>query len=502
MDIRKLAGGVLCVGFDGVAVDERLSAELRELMPGGVALFGRNIVSFEQTRALCVQLRALFGVEPPPIIAVDQEGGRVARLTDGVAAIPAMMALGATGDCSLARRAGAQMAYDLRRCGVNLNFAPSLDLAQVAQNTVIGARSFGSDPRMVARLAGAVADGMRENEIVPTFKHFPGHGSTAEDSHLGLPILALDAQTLQTRDLFPFATLLPQAEAVMTAHIVIEAVDAQHPATLSSLVLTQMLRGELGFAGVCFTDCMQMDAIAKSVGVAQGAVLGLLAGADCITISHSIEIAAQSADAIVAAVESGELPLSRLREAYDRVQRLRWFLASPLAATEAAPDPEVGLEIARRAVTLLRGEHRVNPADTAVISFEGTTQEGVVGVHSLHASLSAMCEAGIQEYHLPLEPALAAVEALIGVIPTNVRQPIILMRRAHIYPEQASAIATLLKAKPDSVLISVREPFDVALFPQARTVLCTYGDERVSLQGLGEVLFGGVIPSGKLPVTL
>ncbi|MEO6912494.1 MAG: beta-N-acetylhexosaminidase [Candidatus Baltobacteraceae bacterium] len=502
MDVRKLAGGVICVGFDGTKIDDTLASALRTLMPAGVALFGRNTVSFEQTRALTVQLRAIFGVEPPPIIAIDQEGGRVARLQDGVSQIPSMMALGACADPDLARRAGRQMGFDLRRCGVNLDFAPCLDLALCAENTVIGTRSFGSDPQAVARIAGALSEGMRESEVLPTFKHFPGHGSTSQDSHLGLPSLDLDAATLRARDILPFATLLPQADAVMTAHIIIQAIDARNPATLSSMVLGGVLRGELGFGGVCFTDCMQMDAIAKSVGSARGAVLALVAGADCVTISHSIDLANESVDRLVAAVESRELPLSRLREAYDRIARLRWFLASPLAPETVPPDAGVGREIARRAVTLLRGTSRVDPRTAAVVSFEGTTQEGVIGIHSAHASLADAAGIDIPEYRLALQPQPDALAAVIGALTEDDLRPIVLTRRAHIYPEQADAISRLIKAKPDAMLVSVREPFDTRCFPQARTAVCTYGDERVSLEGLSDVIFGGVAPTGELPVSL
>src|SRR5579884_1545569 len=280
-DLRELAAGVLCVGFDGTGAAD-VGSVLRRTPFAGLILFGRNVVSPEQTRALSDAIRDAL---PSPIIAVDQEDGRVARLRRGVEELPAMLALAATGDTDLAERAGMQLAFDLRRAGVNVDYAPVLDLMLMRMNTVIGARAFGDDPEQVIRFGDAFARGLRSQGIIPTFKHFPGHGSTEVDSHLDLPAIDLDEQTFRSRDLVPFAQLLPHAEALMTAHIIVRALDAEQPATLSPRILTGLLRGEIGFDGVCFTDCMQMDAIAKGIGSTEGAVEALVAGADCVLIS-------------------------------------------------------------------------------------------------------------------------------------------------------------------------------------------------------------------------
>ena len=295
-DIRALAAGVVCVGFQGTRISSDLEALLRKTPLAGLILFARNIESLEQTRALTDRIRELVR---DPILAIDQEGGRVARLRDKVEELPSMLAVAATGDPDLAERAGAQLAFDLRRAGLNVDYAPVLDLMLMRMNTVIGARAFGDDPEQVIRFGDAFARGLRSQGIVPTFKHFPGHGSTEVDSHLDLPAIDLDERTFRSRDLVPFARLLPGAEALMTAHIIVRSLDPEHPATLSPRILTDLLRTEIGFDGVCFTDCMQMDAIAKSVGPTEGAVLALLAGADCVLISHSTELAVEAVERIV-----------------------------------------------------------------------------------------------------------------------------------------------------------------------------------------------------------
>lgn len=498
MNLRELAAGVICVGFDGQMSDASFEAHLRALPLAGLILFGRNVGTVEETRALTDRLRTFFP-GPDPILAIDQEGGRVARIRDGVVEIPSMMALAATGDVELARQAGAQIAHDLRRIGVNVDYAPVLDLALHRANTVIGARAFGDDPEVVTRFAGAVGEGLERGGVVATYKHFPGHGSTAADSHLELPVVDEAETVLRGRDLVPFAALLPGARAVMTAHIILRAFDGEAPATHASSVLQGLLREELHFPGVCFTDCMEMDAIAKTVGTAQGAVYALAAGADCVLISHQIDRAVEAVDRIVAAVESGALPEARLREAFGRVQTLRAGLQPPVDIAAPAPYPQVGQTIGLRAVTAIRGTLACEASSAAVVSFEGTTTEGVQGTHSLHTSLCAYVP-GLQQLDAPLDPPAEALEKILETLEASGKTPLVLMRRAHIYEAQRRAVERILARHPDAVLVSVREPFDIESFPHARNLGATYGDDAPSMYGLAQVAFGHMPARGTFPV--
>jgi len=498
-DVRALAAGVIASGFDGYDLTPEIAGAIDALGLGGWILFGRNTRTVEQARALTDAIRAHYPPDLPPILAIDQEGGRVARLREGLEQIPAMMAVAATGDAELARKAGEQMAFDLRRVGVNVDYAPVLDLALERMNTVIGSRSFGADPRSAAAFAGAFAEGLESGGMVATFKHFPGHGSTAVDSHLELPAIDVDETTLRSRDLLPFSLLLPRARALMTAHIVARAFDPAKAATLSHALLTDLLRGEMGFRGVAFTDCMEMDAIARTVGSATGAVDALVAGADCVLISHRLSVVREAIDLIEKAVAGGTLSRERLEEAHRRVLELRRGLAPPLPLDAAPPHPGVGREIGRRAVTLVRGEARADASAGVAISFEGTTTEGVQGTHSQHAELQAE---GLEHLYAPLDPDDAATERLCEEVRRSGRRPIVLMRRAHVYAGQARAVERILDGRPDALLISTREPFDAAEFARARDVLCTYGDDRPSIDGLNDVIFGGAAPAGTLPLEI
>ncbi len=498
-DIRRLAAGAIAAGFDGYELTTEIAAGIDELQVGGWILFGHNVRTVEQARELTDAIRARYPADVPPMLAIDQEGGRVARLRVGVEEIPAMMAVAATGDETLARRAGEQMAFDLRRAGVNVDYAPVLDLALERMNTVIGSRSFGADPHRVSRFAGAFAAGLEAGGMVATYKHFPGHGSTALDSHLELPTIDLDEATLRSRDLVPFVELLPKARALMTAHIVTRAFDPENSATTSHAILTGLLRTDIGFTGVCFTDCMEMHAIARTIGSAQGAVDALIAGADCVLISHTLSIVRDAIDRIERAVADGSLALARLQEANARMTRLRRELAGPLPLDAPAPHAGIGREIGRRAVTLVRGEPHAHAAADVVVSFEGTTTEGVQGTHSQHASLDAP---GLAYLLAPLDPDDAAIEELLGSLERSRKRPIVLMRRAHIYAGQTRAVDRILEVRPDALIVSTREPFDAAEVSRARNLLCTYGDDRPSIEGLGDVIFHGVAPAGVLPLEI
>jgi beta-N-acetylhexosaminidase len=509
MPIAELASRVLCVGFSGANAAEAPLEELAALAPGGIVLFARNVVDVASTRALVDAVAAAFGGGVRPLVAIDQEGGRVARLRRGATEVPAMMALAAGGDLGRSERIGGALARDLRRAGANVALAPVVDLATCPENLAIGARSFGDDPERVAEYGAALVRGLQAGGVAATLKHFPGHGATRDDSHLGLPRAEAGAALLRARDLVPFAAgIAAGARCVLSAHVVYPAFDAERPATLSPRVLTGLLRGELGFQGVCFTDDLEMEAIAGSVGTARGAALALAAGADCVLICHSLELARAARAEIVAAVARGDLPEERLREAARRVDALRAELPGALPIGGGPADgPELALEVARAAVTLVRGTLRLGAErPVTIVSFEGATSEGVQGAHAEHPALNLpLRERRVRSelLRVALEPDAELVEELCRVLELHGERDVaIVSRRAHVYAGQRAAIARLLELFPAALLVSAREPFDVACFPQARNVACIYGDEAVSLEGLADVVTGRLAAAGRLPVAL
>ncbi|MFI6598479.1 glycoside hydrolase family 3 N-terminal domain-containing protein [Nonomuraea sp. NPDC050536] len=316
--MRELVARCLMAGVPGTS----LPAGLLDFC-GGLILFTRNVASAHQVRELTAAARA---ARPDVLIAIDAEGGPGGHLralrsaADSPEGLPGRMgnrALGRADDVALTRRAGAEIGAELAGLGINVDFAPCADLDSRADNPIIGARSFGADPALVARHVVAFASGLESQGVAACAKHFPGHGDTSADSHLELPVASLTPQ-----DLVPFrAAADTGVPMMMSAHVSYPAVDAA-PATLSRTVLTRLLREDVGFGGVLVTDALEMRAISDLHGFAEAAVLALAAGADLVLIAVGDADVAAVNDAVVAAVESRRLPLSRLEEAAARVTAL------------------------------------------------------------------------------------------------------------------------------------------------------------------------------------
>jgi len=502
-ELLALARSVFCVGFAGARIAQAPLAELRAFAPGGVIVFARNVGSPAEVRELLGALRELSPL--PPLIAVDQEGGRVARFgAELVAELPAAMAVAAAGDPSACERLGRLAGRDLARLGVSVDFAPCADLALHADNAVIGNRSYGSDPERVAPFVIAFARGLESAGVAAALKHFPGHGDTVVDSHRGLPTLRADEARLRARDLVPFAQAIAAraARILMPAHA-ITPFDPEQPATTSARVLRELVRGELGFAGLIATDCLEMDAIAAGIGTVRGAVAALTAGADLLVISRHLELAHEAAHAIVAAIERGELPRSRLEDAASRVAQVRGEVAQPAPPIDA--DADEPLAVARRAVTAIRGTPRLaDGKPVTVISFEGVPSEGAATPRAQAPSLSAALRLRrwqSEVMRVALEPDADDLDLLLAHLPSlGDRNFVIVTRAAHRYPAQAAAVNAILATAPDAIVISAREPYDIACFPAARTIACIYGDERISLEGCADVLSGRAHAAGTLPV--
>lgn len=497
-DLASMAHGVIATGFEG---------EPDGAMPpfGAYVLFGRNAGSIDQVRALTDGLRARTSTGlPPPLVAIDQEGGRVSRLRADVEPMPSLMAFGAAGDIELAGRAGEQAAFDLRRAGCTLVFAPVLDLAIEPNNTVIGTRSAGSDPRRVTALCQAYARGLERGGMLPCFKHFPGHGSTEIDSHVALPRVTVDESTLAGRDLFPFAAVAATAPAIMGTHALVSAFDSALPATLSHRIGTDLLRRDLHFEGVYVTDSLEMGALDAYGGPVAAGIAALAAGADLLTISHSVDLAIELARAIERAVGDGTVPLERLGEAYERVLRLRAAASAPLAVDDIAPHPGVGREGARRGITLVRGVSRVDPLSSVVVSFTGGAIAGgaedvTARADDGDARLSRESPV-LQEIECAIDPDDRSEQALLEALAKSERRPLVLARRAHLHAGQARTISRILERYHDAAVISMLEPFDLPLFGHAQHVMAAYGDDVAGIRGLSDVLFGGSMAQGRLPV--
>ncbi|GAB3440753.1 glycoside hydrolase family 3 protein [Phycicoccus ginsengisoli] len=317
-DLARLALAVVQPGFVGETAPSWLLARLEQGL-GGVALFGRNIVDPAQVARLTAQVHE---ANPAALVAVDEEGGDVTRLEHQTGSSwPGNLALGAVDDVDLTQRVGAEIGLSLVAVGIDLDYAPDADVNVEAANPVIGVRSFGSDPALVGRHTAAWVRGLQSAGVLACAKHFPGHGGTRVDSHLDVPVVDV-RDPAHDPALEPFrAAVDAGVAAIMSAHIRLPVLD-DRPATLVPAVMTGLLRETLGFTGLAVSDGLEMGAVARTVGLAEGAVLALVAGVDALCIggdTAGVDTLDLVVDAVVEAVHAGRLPEERLAEAVARV---------------------------------------------------------------------------------------------------------------------------------------------------------------------------------------
>src|SRR5499426_3947818 len=348
--IRRDIGQLLIGSLPGTTITPEMRSLAREFQLGGVILFSRNIEAPEQVAELCHDLQSLSS-ELPLWVAVDQEGGRVARLHAPFTEWPPMATLGRSGDDTLAYRFAAALAEELKAVGITLDYAPVLDIHTNPRNPVIGDRALGDDAETVARLGAAVIRGLQENGVAACGKHFPGHGDTSLDSHLALPIVEHPPDRIRRVECVPFREAIRNEVAfMMTAHILVPSLDEQRPATLSPTIVQGMLRDELGFQGVILSDDLEMKAIADTYSVPDAAVQAIAAGCDGVLVCRHLssertqdaEVQAAVLEALVHAVEDGRIPYKRAEDALSRNRRAKErFLAAPVAPGRSAALREV-----------------------------------------------------------------------------------------------------------------------------------------------------------------
>ncbi len=346
---------MIVAGFDGVSLNPQIGGLIRDCHIGGVILFGRNYETPAQLHRLVRDLQDAALDHPPHLplfVSVDQEGGRVSRLKTPFSDFPPMCCLGEARSEELAYRFGKALARELAAVGINMDYAPVLDVHTNPKNPIIGDRALSGQPEWVARLGSAIIRAFKEDGIVPVGKHFPGHGDTALDSHLELPYVDRSAAGLETTELYPFAQAVRDGlEAVMTAHVVYRAWDEKYPATFSKKILQGILREKLGFDGVIVSDDMEMKAVEDHFPSESLAALGLDAGIDLFLICNNPDKVRPFQEQMLRALDNGGLGAGRADRSVQRSVQLKKRLA-PVPG--GAPDFQSWAESHRK----LAGEMR------------------------------------------------------------------------------------------------------------------------------------------------
>ncbi len=564
LTVEEKVGQIVMVGMEETWLSPALAERLERLSIGNVIFLGRNYVGPDQMRGFTDALRGLATARRVPIgflTAIDQEGGIVARLLNGATVFPGNMALGATRSTQLSMLCSRIMAQEMLQMGLNMNLAPVLDVNNNPDNPGIGVRSYGESPELVAELGVAAIEGSQRVGVMATAKHFPGKGDVTIDSHLDLPTVAHDMERLEKVELLPFkAAIEAGIGAIMTAHVFFPAVEPEPllPATLSEKVLTGLLREKLGFEGIVITDDLYMGAISKAFGVGEAAIRAIIAGADIALMCHHPEQQEQAIGEILAAVRSGRISEARLNSAVRRVltSKVRFGLleprttgasyeGSPAECCGSAAGRELALDIARRAVTLVRNDEGLIPFKLAGgAGGAGDDAEGAEGAAGESADEDAGGDGGAGAARpmpnvLVVSPDLASLtlvedmeshrsalaKAVRRIVPTaedvvvsqspNEEQiqaaaesargrdlVIVGTNNGHLYPAQAELVRRVAATGSPVVVIAMRNPYDVSTFPEIGTYIAAYGYRDCNLRAAAELVFGRVAPVGALPVTI
>ncbi|PYZ92808.1 beta-N-acetylhexosaminidase [Salipaludibacillus keqinensis] len=512
--------------FNGQNVTEMLP-EIEQLVEeyhlGGVILFAENVVGTEQTSHLVSDYQEAaekFGL----LLTIDQEGGIVTRLQTGTH-MPGNMALGATRSQELATQVGDVIGAELSALGINTNLAPVVDVNNNFDNPVIGVRSFGEDPELVADMGVSYIEGLQQNGVAATAKHFPGHGDTAVDSHLGLPEVPHDKERLLEVELYPFQQAMDHGiDAIMTAHVTFPQIDGSKaisqkdgteisiPATLSRKVLTDLMRDEMGYDGVVMTDAMNMNAITDHFGSVDAAIRAINAGADIILMPVGLE---QVVSGVLDAVETGEIAQEEIDQSVKRILTLK--VERGIFKTYEPTDREeqvqealetigsdahraVEKEVAEKSITLVKNEDvlplELDDSDEIVVvgtSFLGGLASAIEQHHDHVTTLSLSGQSQLtSEQQTLIENA---DQVIIGSYTFNV---------AGSSPGNANmqVFNQILGMKENVVGVGIRNPYDIIGYQDVDAYIAQYGFRDSSFKATADTIFGENNPTGQLPVTI
>jgi beta-N-acetylhexosaminidase len=475
--LAALGDAILIPPFPGTTAPSWLLKALERGL-AGVTIFGANVVG--DTSALTAALRAAAPVEP--VIAIDEEGGDVTRVAYASGSpYPGNAALGAVDDVALTRSVHAAIGADLFRLGINTNLAPDADVFDLDGSAVVGTRSFGADPSLVARHVAAAVSGLQSAGVAACAKHFPGHGSTGDDSHLSVATISGTLAEIRARDLPPFtAAIAAGSLAVMPGHLRVPELTGSLPASLSPAAVTGLLRGELGFTGVVICDALEMKAASAVLGIPEAAVLAVIAGVDLLCLGRDTDEAMYYAvrAALADAVASGRLASARLEEAAARVAALRAWVASARdssgSGSGSASGDGIGLVAARRAL------RRSGPVPAALVD------PLIVEVEPEESIAAGRFRWGFESWAAVkrVDTAAGYGAAAVSILAASAGRALVLaVRDAR---SVLSLVNEVLAARPDAVIVEMGVP---AWTPPAGTAyLATYGASRVCARAAAEAL--------------
>lgn len=515
MSVEEKVGQLLIFGIGGPQVGPIAKGHITKRFVGGVILFDRNIKNPEQVAALTAEIQQVAQETPkgiPLFIGIDQEGGSVTRFKKGATVLPGNLALGATRSISLAKKAGELTAIELAAVGINLNFAPVMDVNTNPLNPVIGVRAFGESSGLVSELGTAYIRGLQQNGVLATAKHFPGHGDTKVDSHKKLPIVTHDKNRIDTVELAPFrAAIEADVAAIMSAHILFPALDSEFPATLSYSILTNILRQQLGYDGLIITDDLEMHAIDARYETGNAAVLAIQAGADMVLVPWTFKKQQRAYNALRQAVKNRKIPEKRLNASVRRILKSKNDsgvfdkqivpvenpdgINSSLSSVGSAQHRDIAQTIAARAITLVKNTSGILPLKT-----EPKEPVLLLSPSRLFSNTFLKAHTDIDQINPVLIPLRVNAKQLVPQLLLS--KPSIIV--AGITNAQQVNLIHQLSQKTDVpiVVVSLGSPYLLGKCPDVACAIAAYDGNYYSLVAAVEVLLGKKQATGKLPITI
>jgi beta-N-acetylhexosaminidase len=521
MTLEQAVGQQFLLTFEGrEAPPKQFLDVLRRHHIGGVVLFRhKNMGSLSELRGLTIALQnaAAESGQPPLLIAADQEGGQLIAV-DQTTPFPGNMALGATGSDKLAYKVGRALGKELSAVGINVDFAPVCDVNSNPLNPVIGTRSFGEDPELVARLSAALIRGLQSAGVAATAKHFPGHGDTSSDSHHGAPIVRHSAKRIRSVELFPFrAAVNSRVRLVMTAHIVMPALNGgsnELPATLSPRILRDLLRRKMCFNGVVVSDALDMDAMEQGPGYVAETMAAVAAGIDLLLFNHDLSRVEPACSNLVQAARRGLLSTDDIHASARRIMVLKnWIKRQPQEPSAVIGCPEhlrLAQEVARKSITLVRdtaGQLPLRIAPEEKIAVATPRPQDLTPADTSSYVKPVLADA-LRRYHPQVDEvsfALNPPSEEIGAISERLAKYDVVVLgtiNAVAHPGQAELVKKLVRQGSRLITVALRMPYDLAVYPEAPTYVCTYSILPPAMEALAEALCGRIPFAGTLPVTI
>lgn len=516
MTLEEKIGQVVICGFHGTTPNDEINTLIKRYHLGNVILFKRNIENPKQLKELTSSLQDMAKI--PLLIATDQEGGVVTRLTEPFTVFPGNMATAATGNPKNAYLTGLIMAKEMRAVGINWDLAPVVDVNDLPENPGIGVRSYSDDPGIVAKFALEFVRGLHEGGVTACIKHFPGKGHSAKDAHLEMPVVDRDRKTLESIELLPYKRSIEFGiESIMPSHVYYPALCEKRdlPATLSDAVMGALLKGEMKFEGVVLTDDLEMRGITNVLSASDAAHLSFKAGADVLMICHTFEEQIKVFEKIEEGVRNGKIPMERLNDAVKRVLKLKESIG--LLGGKLVIDNEIGSseslniarEIAKRSITCIRNSDNllerigkspillVLPSNATLVKVEEKIGDGV---SEIERAFKEHKDIHVESIYVSAKPSFEERQEVISKIQGFKGTILLGTVNAHIISEMKTLLDEVVSRRPrDTTVVALRNPYDCFL-PGVRNSIAVYNYTKLSQRIFVEMLLNKEKFVGRLPL--